>query len=313
MAASQGIFAGLAAFAGFAPLAGPQLAASEYDFMKKSKDWVRQEDLDKKLEALVEHLGEILESMTICEVAQRLGVEANGEFYRKFRDWKLRQEGVAQAPAIGMPSDAKAQLRSALDRMADQVMDIAGATILRVGGDYARTAELRVIDAERRVAAAEAREEYLLGKWTETETKLDFALERADLAEAEVGKLTREIDWLYGRLEERGAVREELRRERVSEGTPAEMTGRPQAARVEPAALDRGIPRNEATSGPGASSSLLGTRREAPTAEPNPRGPRGPEQPSTNEADGQQVRQAELSLVEKVNAEKAEANNDENG
>lgn len=59
-----------------------RLAESEFGNMKKSSDWVRQQDLDKKLDQLVEERGCTPAELIPYDAAKALGIEPSGEFYR---------------------------------------------------------------------------------------------------------------------------------------------------------------------------------------------------------------------------------------
>ena len=278
--------------------------------MKKSKDWVRQEDLDAKLDAFVEPIGGIPPDMTICEVAERLGVTPSGEFYKKFRDWKRRHEANADLPAMGVPSDYMAHLRGVLDRMVDDVMATFAATARSVAGDIGRTAELRVSDAERRAAKAETEVEEVLDQWSETERKLAGALARAAIAEEIVCKLRRELDHLSGRLEERDSLLQTLRPRAASGENPAAPKDRV-APEVQETLPERPS-RDNSEPADGATGRASERENGIDAVEPNAARSRGREQSSISEADGPQAQQAELSLVRTDNAGTAGAKHDDN-
>ncbi|GMN01656.1 hypothetical protein MTsPCn3_03860 [Erythrobacter sp. MTPC3] len=280
--------------------------------MKKSKNWVRQEDLDEKLDGFVEEMGGIPPGMKPNEIADRLGLTANGEFYRKFRDWKRRRDAEADLPALEIPEEARIELESVLAETHDLVMDQFVRVVRSVAGDIDRTATLRVRAAERRAADCEADTENVLERWNETERDLEVARERALSAEREAEKLRREVDRLRGQLDERARQLAEARADAAS--------GNIKGRKGDVGESDSGKPRSGMEGGslarppahPAEVGEEVSSASEPSSSEPEKCGPSGSAKSSSNEDDGHQVHQAELSLDSASLPGKWEARDGEN-
>ena len=270
--------------------------------MKKMKDWVRQEDLDAKLDGFVEEHGQVPAGMTPNEVAERLGVTANGNFYLMFRDWKRRHDAEAALPHLDIPDEVRTELETVLSEANEQVMDQFTRVVRTIAGDIDRSAALRIKDAERRAADAESATEHVLERWTETEKDFEAARDRAATAQKELDELRREADRLRGQLDERERLMAELQgRARQKAGSQAGINNATTAVSVRADAAQE------------AKASTLGAPNEGEAFAPEPGkgGPKGPAQSSINEDDGN-AHQTELSLGNTDDAVQAEAGDDEN-
>ncbi len=271
--------------------------------MKKMKDWVRQEDLDAKLDLFVEETGQMPAGMTPNEVAEKLGVTANGNFYRQFRDWKHRRDAEAAMPPLDIPDEVRAELEIVLSEASDQVMDQFARVVRTIAGDIDRSAALRVKDAERRAAEAEAETEHVLERWTETEKDLEATRQRAADARKDSEEMRRVADRLLGQLDERGRLLAELE-DRVRHQTGSDTDTADPAAPVPPDA-------DEAQNSKGSSQDAANEDKVSDT-EPVEVGPTGPTQSSISEDDGKNVHQTEMSLGNTDDAVQAEVGDDEN-
>ncbi|KZY58149.1 hypothetical protein A3736_15290 [Erythrobacter sp. HI0063] len=271
--------------------------------MKKMKDWVRQEDLDAKLDGFVKEAGQLPAGMTPNEVAEKLGITANGNFYRQFRDWKHRREAEAAMPPLEIPDEVRTELVNVLSEASDLVMDQFARVVRSIAGDIDRSAALRVRDAERRAAEAEAETEHVLERWTETEKELEATRHKAAEARKDSEEMRRVADRLLGQLDERGRLLAGLE-DRVRQQSGSDKDAAHQATPVPPEAEEL---RNAKASPEDATNEdkMTGT-------EPVVVGPAGPTQSSINEDDGKDVHQTELSLGNTDDAVQAEAGDDEN-
>jgi len=280
--------------------------------MKKSKDWVRQEDLDEKLDEFVEEMGGIPPGMKPNEIADRLGLTANGEFYRKFRDWKRRRDAKADLPDLAIPEQARTELEGVLAETRELVMDQFVRVVRSVAGDIDRTANLRVKGAERRATECEADTENVLERWNETERDLEFARKRALSAERDAEKLRREVDRLRGQLDERARQLAEARTAAAS----VNIKGRQGDVGQNDSGNHRSSKEGGGLVNPPADQADVGKEAlsvsEPSSSEPEEREPSGSAKSSTNEDDGHQVHQAELSLDSASLPAKGEARDGEN-
>ena len=271
--------------------------------MKKMRDWVRQEDLDAKLDEFVEDTGQVPAGMTPNEVAEKLGVTANGKFYRQFRDWKHRRDAEAAMPPLDIPDEVRAELESVLSEANEQVMDQFARVVRAIAGDIDRSAALRVKDSERRAAEAEAETEDLLNRWTETEEALEAMRQRAADARKDSEEMRRVADRLLGQLDERGRLLAELE-DRVRQQAGSEKDAAHPATPVPPEA--------EEVQNAKASPKDAKNEDKMTATEPVEVGPKGPTQSSNKEGDGNDVHHTELSLGNTDDAVQAEAGDDEN-
>lgn len=88
--------------------------------MKKSKDWVRETDLHKLFQALLDD-GASLDHLTGYEAAKHLGVDPGGEFYRKFNRWKDAEKAKEAGEPIIVPGETLQAFRAQLDAFQEQV------------------------------------------------------------------------------------------------------------------------------------------------------------------------------------------------
>ena len=280
--------------------------------MKKSKDWRRQEVIDAKLDQFVVQMAGLPAGMSRCQVAAEIGVPADPEFYKKYMDWKRRRDAEADLPTLDIPPEAETALRKILKDAVDDVMASFAHTLRSVAGDVDRTAGLRVKDAERRAAERETYADELLEKWTETEHDLVAAQDRCTVADREVEKLTRALDHLGGRLLEKEDQIKALRSDpATANGATATTAPDVNVAAAIPSSAAAGIDaKGDGAIREGSAHREVGNGRP-PAIEPKPGGPERPNQSSTIEDDGPVDHQAEMSLVETDNADKAEAGNDE--
>lgn len=183
-----------------------RLAESEFGIMKKSSDWVRQPDLDKMLDQLVEERGCTPAELIPYDAAKALGIEPSGEFYRKMRDWKQRRAAECDAPVMEVPPHVQAEFRETVDRFANDAMADFVRAVRLIGGDLNRSAMLRVADAERRAEDARAEVDGLLDHWTTAEAERDAARNRVAELEHALADTQRREEALIVRLEERDAL-----------------------------------------------------------------------------------------------------------
>lgn len=280
--------------------------------MKKSKDWVRQEDLDEKLDEFVEELGGIPPGMKPNEIADRLGLNANGDFYCKFRDWKRRRDAEADLPDLEIPEEARRELEGVLAETRELVIDHFVRVVRSVAGDIDRMATLRVKAAERRATESEADTENVLERWNDTERDLEVARERAVSADREAEKLRREVDRLRGQLDERARQLAEARAEAASVNIKGRQGDIGQSDSGKPRSGEEGSGLANAPAVPADAGREAPSVSEPSSSEPGKCGPSGSAKSSTNEDDGHQVHQAELSLDSASLPAKGEARDGEN-
>lgn len=271
--------------------------------MKKMRDWVRQEDLDAKLDEFVEDTGQVPAGMTPNEVAEKLGVTANGKFYRQFRDWKHRRDAEAAMPPLDIPDEVRTELENVLSEANEQVMEQFARVVRGIAGDIDRSAALRVRDAERRAAEAKADAEHILERWTETEKDFEAARDWAATVQKEADELRREADRLRGQYEERGKLLAQLQGQ----------ASQPAVSRADTNSAAMAVsPDVDGLGGPKPAAPNLRKEGDPSIPEPIKGGPERPVQSSTTKGDGKNVHHTELSLGNTDDAVQAEAGDDEN-
>ena len=267
------------------------------------KDWVRQEDLDAKLDEFVGETGQVPAGMTPNEVAEKLGVTANGKFYRQFRDWKHRRDAEAAMPPLDIPEEVRAELENVLSEANEQVMEQFARVVRGIAGDIDRSAALRVRDAERRAAEAKAEADHILERWTETEKDFEAARDWAATVQKEVDELRREADRLRGQSEERGRLLAQLQGQ----------ASQPDASRADTNSAAMAIsPGVDGTGGPKLAAPNPRKEGDPSIPEPIKGGPERPVQSSTTKGDGKNVHHTELPLGNTDDAVQAEAGDDAN-
>lgn len=171
--------------------------------MKDSSEWVRQEMVDKAANEVREERGCTIGEVKPNWVAKKLGVNASGEIYDKVYDWQRRAEAEGAVFEIEVPAEVLAARRAALERFVDE--DIADFTraVRLAGGAIDHAAGLRIADAELRANRAISARVDLLTLCREVEAERDTA--RAQVAELRkaLAAAERREERLLGRLEQR--------------------------------------------------------------------------------------------------------------
>lgn len=274
--------------------------------MKKSKDWVYQEDLLKKVKAWFTSNSGGAEDKTPNQIAGEIGVTSNGKFYKAYTEVVRLREAEAELPALDIPSEVKAEFQNVLSIMTCDATDAFLRTVRAVAGDIDRSADLRIMDAQRRAANAVAERDGLVDRWIATEEERDAALEELGALQQRVDELQRQVDRLEGRLAEREFIAAANRNAVL--GIPAEAKERGTVALENSETRTSGGGQPEAAASAG-SPSLIGATAGCIGVEAG----RQSDQPSISEGVGPTGQQSELSLGSKDTANSAVADDAEHG
>ena len=173
--------------------------------MKISSEWVHQPDVDQTGDAILAEGKATLDTITAYQVADRLDRSANPSMYAKFRDWRARRRAEAEPVSVDVPPEVEANIRAIFARLSDDGVGACLDAVRIVGGSLDRASMLRVGDAERHRAKAEAETAEVVTIGERIETELRAATIRITELEQALANAQRREDRLAGRLEQREA------------------------------------------------------------------------------------------------------------
>lgn len=174
--------------------------------MKKSKDWVRKPDLEKRLDQLVDEGGHAVEELTAYQAAKALNLSDGGEFYRTFRIWKEGRIAKSEARLFEVPPEYQEAIQRIAVNVTESVTDQFMHTARKMGGEIDSAARRRIEDAEsraeKRVAHALREVEEMNDRWCEAEAGRDEAISRAEELEVRLQEAQECQYQLWGRIEQ---------------------------------------------------------------------------------------------------------------
>lgn len=241
--------------------------------MKLSNEWVRQPDLDKMLDRLVDEKTWDPARQAICRAAKILQVEANSSFYSKARDWKKRREAEANQPVLEVSPKVLEAFKSAIDEFAEKATDSFCHGMRSFNGDVERAANLRIASANQRAEHAEEEVDLLISNWNAADGEVRALTKRITELEAALADAGRREEHLKGRLHERGGLLDPDRKgtaEEPAKNTAAVTSAVPEETMptVASKAIDAALPAR-ATSPvqgeSGAPAASLASKGEGPT------------------------------------------------
>lgn len=144
--------------------------------MKKRDEWLTQEAADKQFHRLIDQFGKNPAMLTGYEAAKLLGVEANGPFYAKFKEWQASQLALANGPVLEVPAEVVAQFRSSITQFGDTLLKAVIENIGSSTGIFSHNAELRVRDALAKEATARRDSCQMLETLSRVEAERDEAI-----------------------------------------------------------------------------------------------------------------------------------------
>lgn len=174
--------------------------------MKKRDDWVRQAVLDKKLDQLVQDRMCNPEDINIYDAAKAFGMEPNGSFYQKVRDWKRRRIAERSQHEVDVSPQALTEFRKAIDAFSEEATNHFLRELRKASSDVHGAASLRVAAAERRTEEEEAVAKEAIDSWMKVEEYRDALQQRIEDLERELEEARSREERLLGRLEECHAI-----------------------------------------------------------------------------------------------------------
>lgn len=171
--------------------------------MKDSSEWVRQKMVDKAANETVAERKCGIAEVKPYWVAKKLGVDPNGDIYDKVYDWQRRAEAENASSSVEVPAEAETAFRNNLEHFAAEAMAAFIRAVRSAGGVIDHAAGLRVADAELRASRATSARVDVLALCRQAEADRDNARARVSELEAELAAAQRREERLIGRIEQR--------------------------------------------------------------------------------------------------------------
>lgn len=191
--------------------------------MKKSEEWLREGELEKKLDELIEQEAVTPSELKANKVAEELGCSPSGSFYKRFNAWKASCEAEMDRPILEVSPQAKEELKRIIDEHSGRMLEGCENHLRMVGGALDHAAKLRTAEAERTVAEAEESERELIDNLIRVESERDEGLAHIDKLNGELQELRSKHDRLARRVEElsaqNSALHERIEKTAVAKGS----------------------------------------------------------------------------------------------
>ncbi|MGB3752448.1 MAG: hypothetical protein WA954_00945 [Parerythrobacter sp.] len=310
--------------------------------MKKSDEWFREGELEKKFDDIAEERAITPPEMKPNEIAEELGCSASGSFYKRFRIWKASRQAEMDRPILEVSPKAKEEFKRIIAENSQKMLESCENQLRIVGGALDHAAKLRTAEAERSAAEATESESDLIENLIRVEDERDEGLAQIDKLASELQEMRSKYDRLAGRVDEltlqNDALLQKLDKPPVADGSASGDAAKldstaiseapdtaasndptsevpqddnvPQSADPAPVTADAKVERKKGSADFAAGLRASVSEAAAKTkAEPVREGPTGPDQLSSKGHKGHSDAGADLSPVD-TNTSDAEVRDD---